>query len=132
MWVKVDRETIAMMKHVKAEAQKKKQPLDIEFIEFAPRNHQKIRNEIKELCNKLRAFNNYWWTKVVPGEPGNPNYQIEVNHADCRKFIRVDYDTFMSIPLDESDPAEPGSGKKEQIGLGDIRTLMSSKLTGIQ
>ena len=112
MWIKADRETIALMKHVKAEAQKKKQLLNIEFMEFTPRNHQKIRNEIKEHCNKLRAFNKYWWTKVVPGEPGNPNYQIEVSHADCHKFIRVDYDTVMSIPLDESDPAEPGSGKK--------------------
>ena len=34
MWIKADRETIALMKHVKAEAQKKKQPLDIEFIEL--------------------------------------------------------------------------------------------------
>ena len=81
-------------------------------MDFTPKNHQKIRAEIKERCNKLKAFNGYWWTKVVPGEPGNPNYQIEVSHADCRKFIRVDYDTFMSIPLDESDPAEPSSEKK--------------------
>ena len=81
-------------------------------MEFTPRNHQKIRNEIKEKCNKLRSFNKYWWTKVVPGEPGNPNYQIEVSHVNCKKFIKVDHNLFMSIPLDESGPADPESGKK--------------------
>ena len=61
----------------------------------------------------MRTFNNKnWWTKVVPGTPGNPNYQIEVSHSNRRRFIRVDYDLFMSIPLDESSPADPGSGQK--------------------
>ena len=100
MWIEADRETITLLKNVKAEAHRKQQTIDIEFMEFMPRNHQQIRNDIKERCNKLRTFNKYWWTKVVPGEPGNPNYQIEVS----RRFIRVDYDLFMSIPLDESGP----------------------------
>ena len=68
-WIKADRETIALMKQVKADAQRKKTPINIEFMEFTPKNNQKIRAEIKERCNKLRAFNKYWWTKVVPGEP---------------------------------------------------------------
>ena len=41
MWIKADRETIALLKHVKAEAHKKQQPINIEFMEFTPRNHQK-------------------------------------------------------------------------------------------
>ena len=50
--------------------------------------------------------------KLFPGEPRNPNYQIEVSHANCKRIIRVNYDTFMSITLDESGPDEPNSEKK--------------------
>ena len=112
MWVKADRETIALIKKVKQNAQRNKTPFDLEFMEFTPKNHMKVRTEIKERCNKLREFNSYWWTKVVPRERGNPNYQIEVSHVDCKKFISVNYDTFMSIPLDKIGPEEPNSDRK--------------------
>ena len=59
MWIKADRETISLLKSVKAEAHRKQQPIDIEFMEWTPGNHQKIRNKIKEKCNKLRSFNKY-------------------------------------------------------------------------
>ena len=66
---------IALIKKVKPDAQRNKTPIDVEFMEFTPKNHMKVRNEIKERCNKLLASNFYWWTKVVPGEHGNPNYR---------------------------------------------------------
>ena len=47
MWVKAERETISLMKHVKAEAHRMKQPIDIEFMEWTPGNHRQIREEIK-------------------------------------------------------------------------------------
>ena len=81
-------------------------------MEWTPGNHREIREEIKERCNRLKNFNKDWRTKVVPGEPGNPNYQIEVSHYKCKKFIKTNYDLFMTIPLDD-EPADPGSGEKK-------------------
>ena len=43
MWIKADRETITLLKNVKAGAHKKQQPVNIKFMEFTPRNHQKIK-----------------------------------------------------------------------------------------
>ena len=112
MWIKADRQTISLIKHVKAEATRKKQPIDIEFMEWTPGNHRKIREEIKERCAKLKEFNAHWWVKVLPGEPGNPNYQIELSHSKRKKFIKTDYNLFMTIPLDE-EPEGPRSGEKK-------------------
>ena len=100
------------MKHVKAEAHRKKQPIDVEFMEWTPGNHRQIREEIKERCNRLKEFNKHWWTRVLPGAPGNPNYQIDVSHSKRKKFIKTDYNLFMTIPLDD-EPNEPGSGEKK-------------------
>ena len=38
MWIKADRETISLLKSVKAEAHRKQQPIDIEFMEWTPGN----------------------------------------------------------------------------------------------
>ena len=89
-----------------------KQPIDVEFMEWTPGNHRQIREEIKERCAKLKEFNSHWWVKVVPGEPGNPNYQIEVSHSKRKKFIKTDYNLFMTIPLDK-EPEGPRSGEKK-------------------
>ena len=43
MWVKADRETIALIKKVKQDAQNNKSRIDVEFMEFTPKNHNKIR-----------------------------------------------------------------------------------------
>ena len=94
-------------------------------MEWTPGNHRQIREEIKKRCNRLKNFNNYWWTKVVPGEPGNPNCQIEVSHSKCKKFIRTNYELFMTIPLDDADPADPGSGQKGKRGRGVFRIQMN-------
>ena len=48
----------------------------------------------------------------MPGEPGNPNYQIEVSHSKHKKFIKTDYNLFMTIPLDK-EPEGPRSGEKK-------------------
>ena len=125
MWIKADRETINIIIPVKAEAHRKKQPIDINFMEWTPGNHRQIREEIKERCNRLKNFNKYWWTKVVPGEPSNPNYQIEVSNSKCKKFIRTNYELFMTIPLDDADPADPGSGQKGKRGRGVFRIQMN-------
>ena len=115
MWVKADRKTIAHIKHVKAEAHRQKKPLNIEFMEWTPGNHKKIREEIKERCERLKEFNKHWWVKVVPGAPGSPNYQIEVSHSYRKKFIKTNYDLFMKIPLDKEviDIDGPHSGEKK-------------------
>ena len=112
MWVKADSETINLIKNVKAEAHRNKQPIDIDFMEWTPGNHRQIREEIKERCNRLKDLNKHLWTRVVPGAPGSPNYQIEVSHSKCKKFIKTDYNLFMSIPLDD-EPTDPGSGEKK-------------------
>ena len=106
-------ETINLIKNVKAEVHRKKQPFDIDFMEWTPGNHRQIREDIKERANRLKAFNKHWWVKVVPGAPGNPNYQIEVSHSKCKKFIKTNYNLFMTIPLDD-EPADPGSGEKKE------------------
>ena len=56
MWVKADRETINLIKNVKAEAHRKKQAIDIEFMEWTPGNHRQIREDIKERANRLKNF----------------------------------------------------------------------------
>ena len=114
MWVKADRETINLIKNVKAEAHRMKQPIDIIFMEWTPGNHRQIREEIKERCNRLKEFNKHRWVKVVPGAPGNPNYQVEVSHSKRRKFINTDYNLFMEIPL-TNEPEGPQSGEKKGI-----------------
>ena len=57
MWIKANRETINLIKQVKAEAHRKKQPINIDFMEWTPGNHCEIREEIKERCNRLKNFN---------------------------------------------------------------------------
>ena len=114
MWVKADRETISLIKHVKAETHRKKRPINVEFMEWTPGNHRQIREDIKERCNRLKEFNKHWWTKVVPGAPGNPNYQIEVSHSRRKKFIKTDYNLFMTIPLD-NEPEGPQSSEKKGV-----------------
>ena len=112
MWVKADRETISLIKNVKAEAHRDKKPINIEFMEWTPGNHRQVREEIKERCFRLKEFNKHWWVKVVPGAPGSPYYQIEVSHSNRRKFIKTDYNTFMEIPL-TSENDGPQSGEKK-------------------
>ena len=77
-------------------------PVDIEFMEFVPRTHIKIRNEIKHKCINLKLFNKHRWTSVLPGDRGSPNYRIEVCHVDGKDWLPVNYDTFMLIPVEES------------------------------
>ena len=115
MWVKADRKTIAHIRHVKAEAHRQKKPLNIEFMEWTPGNHKKIREEIKERCERLKQYNKHWWVKVVPGAQGSPNYQIEGSHSHRKKFIKTNYDLFMKIPLDKEviDIDGPHSGEKK-------------------
>ena len=86
LWIKADRQTIEMLRFVKIESDT---PIDIEFMEFTPRNHMTIKNEIKQKCNRLKEFHTNWWTKVIPGERRNPNYQIEVSHVNCKKSLNV-------------------------------------------
>ena len=42
MWIKADRETISLIKNVKAEAHRLRRPIDIEFMEWTPGNHRQI------------------------------------------------------------------------------------------
>ena len=109
MWIKVDRETMEMLRTVKKESET---PIDIEFKEFTPRNHMIIQNQNKARCNALKEFNSHWWTRVISGKRGNHNYQIEMSHVDGKKFIKCNYDNFMSIPLDEIGPNEPALVEK--------------------
>ena len=60
----------------------------------------------------LKNFKKYWSTPVLPGDRGSPNYKIKVSFADGKKWLPVNYDTYMSIPLDETKFREPDSGRK--------------------
>ena len=113
MWIKADRETISLIKNVKAEAHRLRRPINIEFMEWTPGNHRQIREDIKGRCSRLKEFNKHWWVKVVPGAPGNSNFQIEVSHSKRKKFIKTDYNLFMEIPL-TNEPEGPQSAEKKE------------------
>ena len=88
--------------------------MDIEFVEFVPRNHLEIRNKLKQQCKALKKFNKNWWTRLIPGDRGIPNYRIEVNYIVRREFIKCNYDVFMQMPLEETELNKPNSIKKGQ------------------
>ena len=51
MWIRCDRGTVDMIRQVKKD---NVTPVDIEFMEFLPCNHMKIRNKIKQQCITLK------------------------------------------------------------------------------
>ena len=62
----------------------------------------------------MKELNGYWWTRVLPGDRGLPNYTIEVSHADHNMWLPVNYDTYMLIPLNENEIKDPESEKNVQ------------------
>ena len=76
---RVDIITIELLKRTRA---KSDIPPAIKFKEFVVKNSIVFRNTIKEKCQQLKEFNSYWWTRVLSGDRGSSNYEIEISHAD--------------------------------------------------